>query len=176
MGDILDSGNRRKFTSGAVRDIQEGKGRTDLMPLDTISEVCNQYEKLNKLTCPFNRSNMFFFINSFIENNSKEDLFILINSFIDHAFDNISTALIELSIHYEQGALKYGERNWEKGIPAHCYIDSGIRHGLKYLRGDNDERHDRAFLWNLVGLIWTLDHHPELDDLVKLTEESEEGC
>ena len=27
---IKDSGNRRKFESGAVRDIQEGKGRYDL--------------------------------------------------------------------------------------------------------------------------------------------------
>lgn len=30
---ILDSGNRREFDSGAVRDIQEGKGRCDLLPL-----------------------------------------------------------------------------------------------------------------------------------------------
>ena len=27
MSEILDSGNRRKFESGAVRDIAEGKGR-----------------------------------------------------------------------------------------------------------------------------------------------------
>ena len=31
---IKDSGNRRKFSSGAVRDIAEGKGRCDLMPHD----------------------------------------------------------------------------------------------------------------------------------------------
>ena len=29
---ILDSGERRQFASGAVRDIQEGKGRYDLLP------------------------------------------------------------------------------------------------------------------------------------------------
>ena len=33
---ILDSGNRREFESGAVRDIQEGKGRCDLLPLDVV--------------------------------------------------------------------------------------------------------------------------------------------
>ena len=33
---ILDSGTRRKFETGAVRDIQVGKGRCDLMPLDVI--------------------------------------------------------------------------------------------------------------------------------------------
>ena len=33
---IKDSGNRREFESGAVRDIQEGKGRCDLLPLDAV--------------------------------------------------------------------------------------------------------------------------------------------
>lgn len=33
---IKDSGERREFQTGAVRDIQEGKGRCDLMPLDCI--------------------------------------------------------------------------------------------------------------------------------------------
>ena len=33
MSAILDSGNRRTFQTGAVRDIQEGKGRCDLLPL-----------------------------------------------------------------------------------------------------------------------------------------------
>lgn len=32
MSEILDSGNRTEFESGAVRDIQEGKGRCDLLP------------------------------------------------------------------------------------------------------------------------------------------------
>ena len=34
---IKDSGNRRAFESGAVRDMAEGKGRCDLLPLS----VCN---------------------------------------------------------------------------------------------------------------------------------------
>ena len=36
---IKDSGNRRAFESGAVRDIQEGKGRCDLMPLRVAAMV-----------------------------------------------------------------------------------------------------------------------------------------
>ena len=38
---IKDSGERREFATGAVRDIQEGKGRCDLMPLDVIARVLN---------------------------------------------------------------------------------------------------------------------------------------
>ena len=29
----------------------------------------------------------------------------------------------------------------KKGIPANVYIDSGTRHYLKYMRGDDDEDH-----------------------------------
>jgi hypothetical protein len=35
---IKDSGDRREFESGAVRDMQEGKGRCDLLPLDVVAE------------------------------------------------------------------------------------------------------------------------------------------
>ena len=37
MPEIKDSGARREFESGAVRDIQEGKGRCDLLPLDVVA-------------------------------------------------------------------------------------------------------------------------------------------
>lgn len=76
--------------------------------------------------------------------------------FIKHSFKNQFDALIELSIHFEEGALKYGIDNWRKGIPENSYIDSAIWHYLKFKRGDNDERHDRACLWNLICLIWTV--------------------
>ena len=33
-------------------------------------------------------------------------------------------ALVEVSKHCEEGALQYGERNCEKGIPIHSLIDS----------------------------------------------------
>ena len=33
---IKDSGERRSFDTGAVRDIQDGKGRPSLMPLEVV--------------------------------------------------------------------------------------------------------------------------------------------
>ena len=42
-------------------------------------------------------------------------------------------ALVEVSKHCEEGALKYGERNCEKGIPIHSLIDSAFRHLAKYM-------------------------------------------
>ena len=48
-------------------------------------------------------------------------------------------ALIEVSKHCEEGALKYGERNCEKGIPIHSLIDSAFRHLAKYMMGMDDD-------------------------------------
>lgn len=76
-----------------------------------------------------------------------------------------ATAIIELSKHCENGALKYGERNVDKGIPQHSFIDSGLRHLFKYLRGDMDEDHLVAAAWNIM---WALEQEikkPELNDL-----------
>ena len=41
---IKDSGERRSFDTGAVRDIQEGKGRMDLLPWAAIMEVSKHCE------------------------------------------------------------------------------------------------------------------------------------
>lgn len=108
MPEIHDSGNRREFESGAVRDIQEGKGRYDLLPWEAIHE---------------------------------------------------------LALHCEAGARKYGERNVEKGIPIHSFLDSAIRHLSCYMQGKNDEPHLRAALWNIAWAIWTEKKYPELQDI-----------
>ena len=55
-----------------------------------------------------------------------------------------------LALHFEKGCLKYGDRNWEKGIPISRYLSSGIRHAFQVLEGLNDENHLIASIWNLV--------------------------
>lgn len=42
---INDSGNRREFDTGAVRDMAEGKGRMDLLPWTAIMEVSKHCER-----------------------------------------------------------------------------------------------------------------------------------
>ena len=41
---IKDSGNRREFDTGAVRDMAEGKGRFDLIPWAALMEVSKHCE------------------------------------------------------------------------------------------------------------------------------------
>ena len=105
---IADSGDRTQFESGAVRDMHQGKGRCDLLPM---------------------------------------------------------CVMLRLAKHYEAGAVKYSDRNWEKGIPAHSFADSALRHMFKYMDGQKDEDHLIAAIWNLCGLAWTEEKKPEMMDI-----------
>ncbi len=104
---VKDSGKRRKFKQGAVRDIVTGKGRYDL-----ISPIAMQ----------------------------------------------------RLANHYENGATKYEDRNWEKGIKLSRFLDSMIRHGFEYLSGSRVEDHLAAVAWNALAFIQT-EHWIELGEL-----------
>ena len=97
--EIKDSGERTEFDTGAVRDLQLGKGRFDLIPQSVIRA---------------------------------------------------------LAIHYEKGCLKYGDRNWEKGIPIHTFLNSANRHLAQIIDGRNDENHLIAAIWNLFCAYQTI--------------------
>ena len=74
-------------------------------------------------------------------------------------------AIHEVAKHSEEGALKYGERNVDRGIPQHSFIDSAFRHLVKYLHNETDEPHLRAAAWNILWALEQETTHPELIDL-----------
>ena len=156
---ILDSGTRREFDTGAVRDIQEGKGRCDLLPLNVVAEYYAINDPDGKTGWVFR--NIFLYTKS----GQCSYLYDVLDDFDE--FADSATMFLEVSKHFEEGCKKYGENNWQKGIPTHCYIDSAVRHYLKWLRGDKDEPHDLAFCWNLICCIWTCIYKPELNDYAK---------
>lgn len=141
---IKDSGKRTEFTTGAVRDMREGKGRCDLMPLHVLGD--------------FLKNGIFTHLAHFLEDPTKTQHLYDCLYMAWHMWDSKPTMFLEVAKHFEEGAKKYGENNWQKGIPVHCYIDSAVRHYLKWLRGDKDEPHDRAFVWNLMCCIWEVDY------------------
>lgn len=158
---IADSGNRTEFDTGAVRDIQEGKGRCDLMPLDVVSMAyVRLFGSVGYAGMIFND------IYQFAETGKTSFLYDTLHVFVNvqHIFIDLADMFLAVAQHFEEGAKKYGERNWEKGIPLSRYIDSATRHYLKVLRGDTDEPHDRAFVWNIMCAIWTAEHKPELNE------------
>lgn len=83
--------------------------------------------------------------------------------------------IMEVSTHCEEGALKYGEHNVDKGIPLHSLLDSAARHLAKYMVGMDDEDHLRAACWNLLWALNQRTTHPELDDRFVLKEEHKEA-
>ena len=143
---ITDSGNRTTFESGAVRDMSKGKGRCDLMPLEVVAEWAN--------------SDVLRDMAMFTESGGIENkyLYRALDDFQSEAGINREMLILEVSKHFEEGAEKYGELNWQKGIPVNSYIDSAVRHYLKHKSGFEDERHDRAFIWNILCCIWTVNH------------------
>ena len=149
---IKDSGERREFSSGSVRDTTKGKGRCDLLPLGVIYNSI--YPDLVLLR-----------INEYMIKGELYYLQSVIEVYRDDVRIDHETLLLDLAKHFENGAKKYSERNWEKGQPLHVYMDSAIRHYLQYRRGDNDENHGIAFVWNIVCAMWTHKNKPELIDL-----------
>lgn len=162
MANIKDSGNRREFSTGAVRDICEGKGRCDLLPLDIVAELVESSEIANieRFRCSGDVGILYEVFDSFKEEFTRNNLYEL---------------MLEVSHQFEDGAKKYGIDNWKKGIPVHCYIDSAVRHYLKYKSGWDDEPHDRAFVWNILCVCWTMVNKPELDDFT-VKEEYKDEC
>lgn len=152
---ILDSGERRTFDTGAVRDITDNKGRCDLLPLDVVALVFDMP--------------VLEHIEQFKQTGNGKHL---VKALLSFSGGDYETLLLEVAKHFEEGNKKYppdenGVPNWQKGIPTQCYIDSAVRHYLKHSRGDTDEPHDRAFCWNLLCCIWTCINLPELNDYAK---------
>lgn len=96
--EVKDSGKRQEFGTGAVRDVQEDKGRFDLIPPEPTWA---------------------------------------------------------LAIHFQKGAIKYGDNNWAKGIPLKRYLDSAKRHLVEYEMGLSEENHLISAIWNLYCLYAT---------------------
>jgi hypothetical protein len=148
---LKDSGSRREFGTGSVRDVAEGKGRCDLLPLGVLAD---------RLQCKPLR-----YLQAYIRRGNISSLFFALDEHIGYGLTNWADAMLDVALQFEAGCQKYGDRNWEKGQPLHVYIDSGVRHYLKHLRGDTDEPHGRAFIWNMLCAIWTHINKPELIDL-----------
>jgi len=105
---LPDSGKREQFPTGAVRDIQSGKGRYDLIS-------------------PY--------------------------------------AVHRLAVHYERGAAKYADRNWEKGIPASRCFSAALRHLFKWLAGEDKEDNLAAAIWNIAAIIHFEVVKPDMIDI-----------
>jgi hypothetical protein len=84
--------------------------------------------------------------------------------------------LSSLARTYAEGAKKYGDFNWEKGMPASDLLNHAIRHYTLFISGDTREDHLGHMLWNIGAAIHSLAHWPQLNQtfLAQLTKRRRE--
>ena len=86
MGKIKDSGHRKEFESGAVRDCADGRGRCDLLPLDIIAEYVGGNMARNAATKNNVISNILGIISEFLYDGQKEGIYVAIQEFVSERY------------------------------------------------------------------------------------------
>lgn len=70
-----------------------------------------------------------------------------------------------------EGAEKYGDYNWEKGMPASDILNHVIRHINLFLSGDREEDHLGHAAWGCMAAVHSTKLWPELNSNLR-----EQGC
>lgn len=78
-------------------------------------------------------------------------------------YDLISPHILQaLAETYAEGAAKYGDDNWLKGIPSKDLMNHAMRHLVLWQLGDTTEDHLAHAMWNLGAIIHFQKVKPEL--------------
>jgi hypothetical protein len=165
--ELKDSGTRSQFETGAVRDGQTGKGRFDLLPADALERVATQYGDGVWLHSPLSWTQVEraivdagLFVEYACVSSLVECVGLLFAALSYPAkpgrlYESCYSGIEAVAKVFELGAAKYAARNWEKGIPTHRFVDSGLRHAMKHLAGWTDEPHLAQATWNFLCLLQT---------------------
>lgn len=164
---LKDSGERTEFASGAVRDVAAGKGRCDLLPIDSCRALLEYEFGASVALEDYRPCDILMAIEQFTNTGDPGNLIRAVKLFgvVEGMSDWQMIRMCARQL--EDGAVKYGERNWERGIPLERYVDSGIRHLTKYYDEWSDEPHDRAFVWNMLCGHHTAKAKPDLNPYSK---------
>ena len=144
-----DSGARQQFDSGMVRDTQDGKNRLDLaldgpLPLalfvdgpksDAISAFIAWYTNAR-------------------ENFVDMEAAVRVVKLVANYEGGISELFSRYAALMTRGAVKYSARNWMQAdgqAEYERFVSSACRHFFQWVKGDRDEDHAAAVIFNLNG-------------------------
>lgn len=145
MHGLADSGARTSTVTGALREpTTVDAGRYDLIPGECVGQLSRRLESV------FDFEEL---QNAALALLADGDLSGVVE-LASHLVQRMG-GLHRLAVHYARGALKYADRNWEKGLETGRCVDSLMRHIDKARRGLTDEDHEAAVLWNCFALMFT---------------------
>lgn len=86
------------------------------------------------------------------------------STFEEFRYDLVSPiGLREVARACAEGAEKYGDWNWEKGMPVHDLLNHAIAHIYSFLAGDRSEPHLGHAAWNLMSAIHSNEIWPDMN-------------
>lgn len=148
MSGLADSGERTATVTGALRQPNSpDAGRFDLIPGECVASLPTDVDTDGSFSAAIQDAYMGLSLGD-LEHVRGLAAFII--------FAKWGGSLRRLAVHYARGAIKYADRNWEKGLETGRIVDSLLRHADKALRGEMDEDHEAAVVWNAFALDFTL--------------------
>jgi hypothetical protein len=137
-----DSGYRRTWGTGAQRDVV--KDKPDFLKFLVLRAMMLEQERLTGI--PF-----------IVEAAGVPSLTPTFAQLYDDYRPDLlpEIALERLAMLLGRGAKKYGDRNWELGIPVDVFAASALRHMMQWLLGDTTEDHAAAVLFNIAAAMTT---------------------
>jgi hypothetical protein len=166
--EIKVDGEYHEFEGGGIRYTKTGKGRFDLIPFEVLDKVidkindyikttdCREFSNVDTLLSFCNRDFHLTIFGIVCEHYRVKTCDGLVNA--REFSEGFSQMLLDLAIHFEKGAAKYGENNWKKGIPSSSFEDSGFRHLCQWMSGKTDEPHHISAIWNMICWYWVNDN------------------
>ena len=144
-----DSGKREQFASGMKRDTQDGKLRVDLAfdgPMLRIMFREGPKSDVGLAMCDW-------YDEALLGHTAPDEAAKVLR--LMAAYEGGMGALItRYAGVMTRGAVKYDARNWMQAngsAEAERFISSATRHFLQWFRGDKDEDHAAAVVFNLNG-------------------------
>jgi len=162
--ELKQSGSVQEFGTGAVRDTDTEKARVDLLSPYAMSRI--YYVLQDESDHLLVRPSIFLLGEKVADykgvtnrNYCLEEIFVITARLAEPAervanLGPVVTAAVRRLVKWlELGALRYAERNWEKGIPVARCVSSLDRHVLAVIAGETDEDHHAATLCNSMFLL-----------------------
>jgi Domain of unknown function (DUF5664) len=81
-----------------------------------------------------------------------------------YRFDLISPiALRRIAARYALGSKKYGDSNWERGMPISDLANHALRHLFLYLSGDRSDDHLAGVAWGACAMLHSEELWPQMN-------------